>query len=68
MFLAAPRYEITFKKNALSTKLFDKHCRSYKKTQTKQKSLNRKEKLCDISDCTNFAFLVVTESNKEFLV
>lgn len=43
-----------------------------KKTKTenkpKQKHLDRKEKLCDIWDCTNFIFPVVTESNKEFLV
>lgn len=39
-----------------------------KKThQTKQTS-DRKEKLCDTSNCNNFAFPVVIESNEEFLV
>lgn len=38
------------------------------KQTIKQEPLDRKEKLCDISGCTNFTFPVVTESNKEFLV
>lgn len=68
MFLTAPRYGITFKKMHFLQSYLINIEEVKKKTQTKQKPLNRKEKLCDISDCTNFAFLVVTESNKEFLV
>lgn len=39
-----------------------------KKTPNQTKTSDRKEKLCDTSDCNNFAYPLVTESNEEFLV
>lgn len=73
MFLTALRHGIIFKKKYFLQNYSISIEEVKKKTnpqnyKTKQKPLDRKEKLCDISDCTNFTFPVVTESNKEFLV
>lgn len=64
-FLTVPRYGITFKKKYfLQNDLISSE--EVKKSKP-QNPLDRKEKLCDISHCTNFTFPVVIESNKEFV-